>query len=266
MLIGTLSLIGFGIPHVAGFAGFHSKDAIIEAAYAAHTPNNYVFWVLTFAALLTSFYSWRLVFMTFYGKTRADHHTYDHAHESPPVMLVPLLVLAVGAVFAGIAFQGVFIGEGQGAFWAKALSAGPENHVLHAMHELPHWVGWMPFIAMALGFVIAYVYYVSAPWLPEATARNFQPLYQFLLHKWYFDELYDFVFVRGAKALGRFLWKRGDGTVIDGTIDGTASGVLWTTMRAVRLQTGYVYHYAFAMLIGLAILATYAMYAGGAFQ
>ena len=287
MLIGTLALTGVGIPHLVGFAGFHSKDAIIEAAYAAHTPNNYAFWVLVIAAFMTSFYSWRLMFMTFHQPARWGHdahhghghdnhkaakHGDDHGHddhhhephESPTVMLVPLAVLALGAVLAGVVFAKMFIGTGHDggadpykAFWAGAIYEGSNNHILHAMHEIPKWVGWAPFVAMLAGFALSYVYYIAAPWLPAATANAFRPLYLFFLNKWYFDELYDWLFVRSAKAIGRALWKGGDVAVIDGTIDGTAATVSRATGRVVKLQSGYVYHYAFAMLIGLAAIASW---------
>jgi NADH-quinone oxidoreductase subunit L len=263
MLIGTLSLTGVGIPFLVGFAGFHSKDVIIEAAYAGHTVYNYAFWVLVFAAFMTSFYSWRLMFMTFYGRTRADHHTFEHAHESPYVMLVPLFVLAAGAIVAGFAFKGMFVGDGYKMFWGKAIFEGPNNHIMHALHEVPGWVAVSPFVAMLAGFALSYVYYIRAPWLPEATARAFRPLYLFLLNKWYFDELYDWLFVRPAHALGNFLWRKGDGAVIDGAIDGTATRVLATANSVGRLQTGFIYHYAFAMLIGLAALITWFMFGMG---
>ncbi|HEY8127603.1 MAG TPA: NADH-quinone oxidoreductase subunit L, partial [Hyphomicrobium sp.] len=188
MLVGTFALTGVGIPHLTGFAGFYSKDAIIEAAYAADTPNNYAFWALVIAALMTSFYSWRLVFLTFYGETRADHHTYDHAHESPPTMMVALAVLSLGAALAGILFAGYFIGHDEKEFWGTALFVGQNNHILHEMHDVPEWVSYSSFVAMLAGFAIAWVYYIGAPWLPAATARAFKPLYLFLLNKWYFDE------------------------------------------------------------------------------
>ncbi len=263
MTIGTLALTGVGIPHLAGFAGFHSKDAIIEAAYAAHTPSNYAFWTLVIAAFMTSFYSWRLIFMTFFGKTRADHETFDHAHESPPTMLVPLAVLALGSIAAGVLFTRYFIGDGEAAFWGASLFRGEQNHVLHDMHQIPAWVGFAPTVAMLSGLAIAYLYYIAVPGLPAATARAFRPLYLFLLNKWYIDELYDFLFVRPAFALGRLFWKGGDGAIIDGTIDGTAAGVGRVTGRVIRLQTGYMYHYAFAMLIGVAALLTWLMYGAG---
>jgi len=289
MLIGTLALTGVGIPHFIGFAGFHSKDAIIEAAYAGHTPYNYSFWLLVIAAFMTSFYSWRLMFMTFHQPARwgedAHGHGHDHAHddkhgapakhddhghddhhahephESPYVMLVPLFVLGIGAIIAGFSFKEYFIGHDYVAFWGKALKndGHQAGHIMHALHEVPEWVGWAPFIAMAGGFVLAYVYYMLAPGLPAATARAFRPLYLFFLNKWYFDELYDRIFVRPAMAIGRFLWKGGDGAVIDGTIDGTAATVTRVTDRVMKLQTGYVYHYAFAMLIGLAAIITWFM-------
>jgi NADH-quinone oxidoreductase subunit L len=263
MLIGTLALTGVGIPHVAGFAGFHSKDAIIEAAYAGHTPGNFAFWALVFAAFMTSFYSWRLMYLTFHGPTRADHETYDHAHESPWVMLIPLFVLATGAVFAGVAFSYYFIGGGYADFWRTALFEAPGKDILHHMHEVPGWVPWAPTVAMLSGLGLATLYYVWVPSLPAATARAFRPLYLFFLNKWYFDELYDFIFVRPAFAIGRFLWKGVDGAVIDGTIDNTGKSVLWGTGRIIKLQTGYVYHYAFAMLIGVAAILTYFILAGG---
>jgi len=265
MLIGTLALTGVGIPHLFGFAGFHSKDAIIEAAYAAHTPNNYAFWLLVIAAFMTSFYSWRLMFMTFHGATRADHHTYDHAHESPNTMLIPLAVLSLGAVLAGMIFAPYFIGQDESAFWGAAIRKGEHNHILHAMHDIPSWVGFAPFLAMLSGFALAYLYYVAVPSLPAATAKAFRPVYLFLLNKWYFDELYNLIFVKPAFALGRLFWKGGDGAIIDGAIDGTAASVGRVTGRIIKLQTGYVYHYAFAMLIGLALLLSYFTYVNGGF-
>jgi len=262
MLIGTLSLTGFGIPHIAGFAGFYSKDTIIEAAYAASTPHQYAFWVLVIAAFMTAFYSWRLMFLTFHGETRADLQDYKHAHESPPVMLVPLAILAFGAVAAGVGAP-FFVGSTSADFWGKALYEGADNHVLHAMHEVPDWVSWAPTLAMAGGTLIAVLYYILVPALPALTARIFRPLYLFLLNKWYFDELYDAIFVKPTFWLGNVLWKVGDIAIINGIIDGTAAGVYRVTARAVRLQTGYIYHYAFAMLVGLALLISYFMFMGG---
>ena len=262
MTIGTLSLTGVGIPGLIGFAGFHSKDAIIEATYAAGTPRQLVFWTLVFTAFMTSFYSWRLVFMTFFQEPRGDLDTHEHAHESPQVMLIPLYGLAAGAVLSGFAFAPYFIGHDYKEFWAASLFEGEHNHIMHAMHEIPHWVGFAPFLAMLSGAALAYVYYIASPGLPAATASAFRPLYLFLLNKWYFDELYDAIFVRPAFAIGRLFWKGGDGAIIDGTIDGTAAGVMAGSARAVKLQTGFVYHYAFAMLVGVAAIMSYMIVAG----
>lgn len=262
MVIGTLALTGVGIPvTVIGTAGFFSKDAIIESAFAAHNPAaGLAFVLLVVAACFTSFYSWRLIFMTFHGQPRASHEVMHHVHESPPVMLVPLFILAAGALFAGVIFHGAFIGEGYAEFWKASLFTLPENHILHDIHEVPLWVKLAPFIAMLIGFAIAWQFYIRAPEMPKNLAAQHRGLYAFLLNKWYFDELYDFLFVRPAKRLGHFLWKTGDGTVIDGLgPDGVSARVVDVTNRVVKLQTGYLYHYAFAMLIGVAALVTWMM-------
>ncbi|MGI9404891.1 MAG: NADH-quinone oxidoreductase subunit L [Hyphomicrobiaceae bacterium] len=266
MLIGTLALTGVGIPHLGGFAGFHSKDAIIEATHAAHSGvGNYAFWLLVVAAFMTSFYSWRLMFMTFHGRSRAEPDVLKKVHESPWVMLGPLVALAIGAVFAGLLFSGAFLSDSTAWFWKGSIFSHDKDHVLHAMHDGPEWVAWAPTVMMAAGFALSYLFYVAAPWLPGACAKAFKPVYLFLLNKWYFDELYDFLFVRPALWLGRVLWKTGDGTIIDGIgPDGVANRVLDASGRIVKVQTGYVYHYAFAMLIGVALLITYFMFAGGA--
>ena len=262
MVIGTLALTGVGIPvTVIGTAGFFSKDAIIESAFASHNSvAGLAFVLLVIAACFTSFYSWRLIFMTFHGQPRASHEVMHHVHESPPVMLVPLFFLAAGALFAGIIFHGAFIGEGYAEFWKASLFTLPNNHILHEIHELPLWVELSPFIAMLIGFAVAWKFYIRSPELPRSVAANHRLLYAFLLNKWYFDELYDFLFVRPAKRLGHFLWKTGDGTVIDGLgPDGISARVVDVTNRVVKLQTGYLYHYAFAMLIGVAALVTWMM-------
>ncbi|CCV14582.1 NADH-quinone oxidoreductase subunit L [Mesorhizobium sp. STM 4661] len=262
MVIGTLALTGVGIPvTVIGTAGFFSKDAIIESAFAAHNPvAGLAFVLLVAAACFTSFYSWRLIFMTFHGKPRASHEVMHHVHESPPVMLVPLFILAAGALFAGIIFHSAFIGEGYAEFWKASLFTLPDNRILDDIHELPLWVKLAPFIAMLIGFAIAWQFYIRAPEMPKTLAAQHRGLYAFLLNKWYFDELYDFLFVRPAKWLGRFLWKTGDGAIIDGLgPDGISARVVDVTNRVVKLQTGYLYHYAFAMLIGVAALVTWMM-------
>ncbi|MEW9919173.1 NADH-quinone oxidoreductase subunit L [Marimonas sp. MJW-29] len=307
MMIGTLAITGVGIPLTYyGFAGFLSKDAIIESAWAGGSM--YGFWLLVIAACFTSFYSWRLMFLTFYGEPRGNKHTHEHAHESPATMLVPLGVLAVGAVLAGMIWYKPFFGDAKyvaafydiplaseahgstdhssGAEEAKAedghgsdeghhdafggapgegaLYFAPDNHVLADAHDAPKWVKVSPFIAMVIGLVMALWFYIWNPSLPGRLAANQQPLYQFLLNKWYFDELYDYVFVRPAKAIGRFFWKRGDGSVIDGTLNGIAMGIIpFFTRLAGRAQSGYIFTYAFAMVIGIAVLITWMTMTGG---
>lgn len=264
MIIGTIALTGVGIPTtVIGTAGFFSKDAIIEGAFAAHNPlASFAFTLLVVAAIFTSFYSWRLIFMTFHGKPRASADVMHHVHESPPVMLVPLYILAVGALFAGFIFHDHFIGPmaEYNEFWKGALFTAAGNEILDHFHHVPLWVKLAPFIAMIVGFLVAYQFYIRSPETPKRLAEQHQGLYQFLLNKWYFDELYDFLFVRPAKRVGHFLWKQGDGMVIDGMgPDGISARVVDVTNRIVRLQTGYLYHYAFVMLIGVAALVTWMM-------
>ncbi|WP_316862665.1 NADH-quinone oxidoreductase subunit L [uncultured Cohaesibacter sp.] len=266
MLIGTFALTGVGIPGtIFGFAGFNSKDAIIEASYVAHNSfAHYAFLMVIVAALFTSFYSWRLIFLTFHGRERMSADVKTHIHESPASMLLPIMVLAVGATFAGMMFAGSFFGEGYDAFWKGALFTGHENHILHDYHHVPDWVKLAPFVMMLSGLFIAFIAYILFPSATRRLAEQNFWLHRFLLNKWYFDELYSFLFVRGAKALGRLLWKGGDERVIDGYgPNGVAARVVSITNRFMQLQTGYVYHYAFAMMIGLALLITYFMLGGG---
>ncbi|MDF8331620.1 NADH-quinone oxidoreductase subunit L [Novosphingobium cyanobacteriorum] len=286
MMAGTLAITGVGIVDVGGFAGFHSKDAILEAAYAKGTElSHFAFFMGIFAALLTSFYSWRLVFLTFFGKPRweqsehiqhavhdahghgHDDHAHDHAHdhhdhahsdgtagyhphESPANMLAPLGILSVGAVAAGFVFQHAFVSEGTGEFWKGALVFN--EHLIHAMHEAPHWVKWAPFVVMATGLLIAWYGYIKNTRFPAAFVDQFGFLYRFLLNKWYFDELYHFIFVRPAMALGRIFWKVGDQGIIDRF---GPNGAAWVVQKgskaAVKLQSGYLYSYALVMLVGL---------------
>jgi NADH-quinone oxidoreductase subunit L len=326
MLIGTLAITGVGIPLTyIGFAGFLSKDAIIESAWAG-TNGGFAFWALVVAALFTSFYSWRLMFLTFWGKPRGDMHAHEHAHESPPVMTIPLGVLAVGSVLAGMIWVGPFFGDhdkvntffgipahheaaaddhsadagatndtGETAVATDDHSAmatddhsaeashdagtvmehhdapqgaifmAPDNHVMDDAHHAPKWVKVSPFIAMILGLLLAFQMYIRRPDLPAKLAANQSHLYQFLLNKWYVDEIYDFLFVRPAKRIGHFLWKRGDGMVIDGFLNGVAMGIVpFFTRLAGRWQSGYVFTYAFAMVLGIAVLITIMMLGGGA--
>ena len=265
MIVGTIALTGVGIPlTVIGTSGFFSKDAIVEGAFAAGTGMaTFAFVLLVVAAIFTSFYSWRLIFMTFHGKPRASADVMHHVHESPPVMLVPLYVLAVGSLFAGFVFKDFFVGYYYDSFWSGALFTLPDNTILAEFHYVPVWVAASPFAAMLIGFALAYEFYIRNPERPKRLAQQHRGLYAFLLNKWYFDELYDFLFVRPAMRLGRFLWKKGDGWLIDGFgPDGVSARVLDMTNRIVKLQTGYLYHYAFAMLIGVAALVTWMMLGG----
>jgi NADH-quinone oxidoreductase subunit L len=370
MMIGTLAITGVGIPLTHyGFAGFLSKDAVIESAWVG---SSYAFWLLVVAACMTSFYSWRLMFMTFYGTSRAhanghghdDHHGAVHdvrghdahhhePHESPMAMLIPLGVLALGAVFSGMLWYKVFFGEEaavrdwfgmetaahgeaaadhgteaaatepapsegtavattehsteaattedhaavESAAEGHAVGVAPKGAILmlpftpeeqamvdtrldaekaaaaehapttmiNAAHVVPAWVKVSPFIAMLIGFGLAWLFYIKDPSLPKRLATQQRPLYLFLLNKWYFDELYDVIFVRPAKWLGGFLWKKGDGNVIDGSLNGVAMGIIpYFTRLAGRAQSGYLFHYAFAMVLGIVALVTWMTLFGGA--
>ncbi|MGZ2258293.1 NADH-quinone oxidoreductase subunit L [Roseobacter sp. A03A-229] len=302
MLIGTLAITGVGIPLTGwiGFAGFASKDAVIESAYAA-MPGGFAFWALVIAALFTSFYSWRLMFLTFWGEPRGDKHTYEHAHESPMTMLIPLGVLALGSVFAGAIWYSSFFGKQnevitffgghyeepsdeikaavaerspkaselhyvmEDAPGGAGIYIAPENTVLHEAHYVPTWVKLSPFISMVLGLAVAFWFYIVNPELPKRLAENQRPLYLFLKNKWYFDEIYDVIFVGPAKWIGRFFWRRGDGDVIDGSLNGVAMGIIpFFTRLAGRAQSGYIFTYAFAMVIGIAVLVTWMSLSGGA--
>src|SRR5579872_6119437 len=234
MVVGTLALTGFPLT-----AGYFSKDAIIEAAYVGKNPMAlYGFASTVFTALLTSFYSWRLIFKTFHGEPHDRQH-WREARESPMVMLIPLGFLALGSILAGLPFKEIFAGHGVEGFFRDSLTFAKSNTVLEDMHHVPLDVGVLPTIMMAIGFVIAWQFYIRRPDLPIELARTQRPLYLFLLNKWYFDELYDFLFVRPAKRLGRLLWKAGDGWLIDGFgPDGVSARVLDVTRNVVRLQTG----------------------------
>ena len=255
MWIGNLALAGLPI-----FAGFYSKDMILEAAFAAHSPVGMLaFWLGISAALMTAFYSWRLLIMTFHGPTRAPKKVFDHAHESPLVMLVPLFVLGAGAVFAGILFAGSFIGDHRADFWGKAIFVLAENDSIEkAHHHLPGWVPVLPIIVGLIGIALAYVLYLFMPRLPGVIAGKLRGVHAFLYNKWYFDELYDWAFVRPARWLGHGLWKGGDGALIDGVgPDGIAAATQNVAAKASRMQSGYVYHYAFAMVIGVVALVVW---------
>ena len=267
MMIGTLAITGVGIPLTYfGFSGFFSKDAIIESTFAAGTAaGSFAFWMLVIAAAMTAFYSWRLMFMTFYGEAKGDKHTHDHAHESPIEMLIPLAVLALGAVFSGVLGYSYFFGEAVGEWFGTSVYINHEtNNVLEAAHNVPVWVRFSPTIAMLIGSLTAWLFYVAKPGLPAALAKRNHGLYQFLLNKWYFDELYNAIFVKPALKLGRFLWKKGDGSMIDGGLNGLAMGIIpWLTRLAGRWQSGYVFTYALAMILGVGALITWFMFTRG---
>jgi NADH-quinone oxidoreductase subunit L len=302
MMIGTLAITGVGLPTTYfGFAGFFSKDAVVESAFAfGGELGTFAFWALIVAAVFTSFYSWRLMFLTFFGEPRGNRHTHEHAHESPVTMLAPLGVLALGAVFSGVVWYNSFFGETDrvasffGVEYADthaetatdetatddhgaehhyvftsppgegAIHAAPGNDVLNEAHYVPLWVKFSPFLAMLLGLAVATWFYILNPSLPGRLAASQRPLYLFLLNKWYFDEIFDFLFVRPARALGRLLWKGGDGSVIDGGINGLAMGIIpFFTRTLSRAQSGYIFHYAFAMVLGIVLLITWATLTAG---
>jgi NADH-quinone oxidoreductase subunit L len=294
MMAGTLAITGVGIVGVFGFAGFYSKDAILEAAYASGSEiGRTAFWLGAFAALLTSFYSWRLVFLTFFGKARwADsehiqhavhghhespdeehagddhaHHGHHeahgdgtagyHPHESPWTMLVPLALLSLGAVFAGFVFHGAFLENEH--FWNGAVAWN--EHLMHAMHEVPLLVKLAATIVMVIGFAIAWLAYIRDTSIPAKIAEQLGPVYRFLYNKWYFDELYNFLFVRPAFWLGRLFWKQGDEGIIDRF---GPNGAAWVIERgavvAKRVQSGYLTSYALIMLLGLVAAITWVLF------
>ncbi len=304
MMIGTIAITGLGIPGLGGFAGFYSKDIVIESAFAAAASNHspmgmFAFLVGILAAGLTAYYSWRLIFMTFHNKPvwkeEGAHHADDHAshaqlethsepladdghahddhhhhgplkpHESPWVMIVPLLVLSIGAIAAGFLFEPFFTGHHENEFWRGAIYNGAHNHVLHEAHDVPTWVVWSPLVLTLIGTAFAFWLYVLKEGMARRMADRGGIVHGFLYNKWYFDELYDVVFVRGAKALGDLFWKIGDVKIIDGLgPNGAAWASLKSAARLAKLQSGYVYHYAFVMLLGVAGFLAYAIYAWGA--
>jgi NADH-quinone oxidoreductase subunit L len=275
MMAGTLAITGVGIVDVFGFAGFYSKDSILEAAYAsASESGRFGFWLGITAALLTSFYSWRLIFLTFHGKPRwagsehiqhavhgAHHDDLGHAdhddgtagyypHESPLTMLIPLILLSLGAVMAGFIWHHDFIGAGDGEFWRGSVAFS--EHLIHAMHEVPGWVKWAPFAVMLTGAGIAWYGYIRNPGFPAQVVAQIGVIYKFVYNKWYFDELYNLIFIRPAFWLGDKMWKLGDIGLIDRFgPNGSAWAVVQGSKLAARFQSGYLYSYALVMLLGL---------------
>jgi NADH-quinone oxidoreductase subunit L len=254
MWIGSLALAG-----IWPFAGYFSKDVILEAAWASGTGVGlYAFWLGLFTAFLTALYSWRVLFMTFHGKPRAPAETMHHVHESPWVMLTPLLVLGAGAIFAGMLGRHLFVGTGHESFWRDAILVLPEHDTLEGAEHVPFLVSILPLVAGVVGIATAWWAYIRRPDIPGRTVRLFHALYLFLLNKWYFDELYDALVVRPAFWLGNGLWKRGDGTMIDGLgPDGISARTIDMSVIASRLQTGYIFHYAFGIVLGVVGLITW---------
>ena len=260
MWIGSLALAGVGIPGTSiGFAGFFSKDAIIESAFAANSAvGTYAFWMGIAAAFMTAFYSWRLLFMTFHGDPRCDEKTLAHVHESPKVMILPLFLLAVGAIFSGALGYQLFVGDGMVMFWGDSIRMLPQHSALIDAHNVPVWVKVLPILVGAGGIGLAYWMYMMRPDIPALLAAKLRPAYLLSYNKWYFDEIYERIFVRPAFVLGRGFWKAGDEALIDGVgPDGIAATTLRFARRASALQSGYLYHYAFAMLIGVVVLITW---------
>jgi len=254
MLIGTLGLTGAPL-----MSGYYSKDGIIEAAFVSTTQGHtYAFYLLVFSALLTSFYSWRLIFLTFHGKINISKDIFSKIHESPKVMIFPLFILAFFTIFSGAYFVDYFMSHDYQFLWEDAIYLSQNNHVIEAIHYVPKWVKYSPLLMMLTGLVTSFFFYILFPSIPKYLANTFNSLYKFLLNKWYFDELYEFLFVSNIKKLGAFLFNFGDKKIIDGFgPDGVSSRVLYFAKQIGRLQTGYIYHYAFAMLFGLTVFISY---------
>ena len=251
MLIGTLALTGAPL-----LSGYYSKDAIIESAFASHAfGHEYAFYLLVFSALLTSFYSWRLIFLTFHGKTRASQDVLSKAHESALSMTIPLLLLSFGALFSGYLFSDFFLSYELKELWGNSIYIHPDNHILEEIHHSPFWVKKIPLVMMIIGFIVATLFYLLLKNVPSFLSSKLSFIYNFLYNKWYFDELYNFIFVNPLKRIGNFLWLFFDKKIIDGFgPDGISSLVISISRNVSKIQTGYVYHYAFAMLIGLGFL------------
>lgn len=295
MWIGSLALAGIPV-----FAGYYSKDIILESAFADHTWfGAFAYWMGIVAAFMTAFYSGRLLFMTFHGKPRMDHHTFDHAHESPPVMLTPLILLSVGAIFAGMLAYDGFVGGSRGhevvaehdaadveeepvvsnapvleenphgeelnrfTFWGDSIKVLPQNDTVEAAHHVPAWVKLLPTAMGALGLLLSWVFYSRKPELPGVFTRTFSALHTLFFRKWFFDELYNAVFVRNALRAGRTFWAT-DRNVVDGVgPDGVAARSMDIAAILKKAQTGYVFHYAFVMIIGVFAFVSWLFYKVG---
>ena len=254
MWVGSLALAG--IPF---FAGYYSKDLILEAAWAASSNSGYfAFWLGCLAAFLTAFYSWRVLLLTFHGNFNSSKEVLDHVHESPFVMLIPLFVLALGAIFSGWFFYNDFVGYNWKEFWGNSIFISEKHKAFKLAHYVPLWVKYLPIFLAILGILCAYLFYILNPNLPKILSKKFSPIYNLFFNKWYFDELYDYLFVKSFIKFGNFFWKKGD----EGTIDrfgpnGISKLVKNISSKSIIIQSGYIYHYAFAMLIGLVVLITW---------
>ncbi len=254
MLIGTLGLTGAPL-----MSGYYSKDGIIEAAFVSQTEGNlYAFYLLVLSALLTSFYSWRLIFLTFNGKSNISTEIFSKIHESPKVMLFPLFILSIFTIFSGVYFVDYFMYHDYQFLWQSSIYLSENNHVIESIHYVPKWVKYSPLVMMVIGLITAVIFYLLYPKVPKFLSSQFNPVYKFLLNKWYFDEIYEFIFVRNISRIGNFLSNFGDKRIIDGLgPDGISLRVMDIAKQISRIQTGYIYHYAFAMLIGLMLFITY---------
>jgi NADH-quinone oxidoreductase subunit L len=251
MIIGTLALTGFPF-----LSGFYSKDAIIEFAYLkGNTTGYYAAGIGIFTAFLTSIYSWRLIFKTFHGSYNNKNVKIEETHESPLVMLIPLVLLSIGAIFAGFLFKDLFIGHGgENLFWADSIKFLEPLSTEHP----PTWFLLLTPCLVLLSIPIAYYLFVKNKELPNSIVNMNRPLYKFLVNKWYFDELYEVIFINPSKKLGLFFWKFCDGKLIDGFgPDGISSFIKKCSIKANKFQSGFIYQYAFIMLLGFSALLTF---------
>ena len=263
MWIGSLALAGIGLDDV-GFAGFYSKDLILESALGIGSKVGLFAYVLgLIAVFMTAFYSWRLIILTFHGKPRADEHTMEHVHESPLVMILPLIPLALGAIFVGWYAYDWFAGENRADFWKGAILVLPAHDAIAASKKVPAFEDWFPLFVALPGIFLAYIFYAVKPEWPGKLAKSLGGFYQLVYHKYYFDELYDFLFVQPAHWLGRIFWLGGDETIIDGYgPNGIAALSVRIAQKLSALETGYVYHYAFASVLGVAAFITWFWFKG----
>ena len=254
MWIGSLALAG-----VPFFSGYYSKDLILEAAWAASSNSGYfAFWLGAIAAFLTAFYSWRVLLLTFHGQSNADKNVLSHVHESPLVMLLPLFILAFGALFSGWFFYENFVGHHWHEFWGHSIYIAETNKAMKLAHYVPKWVKYLPVFLAVLGILSAYVFYLLIPSLPSIISKTFSPLYNLFFNKWYFDEIYDYLFVKSFVKIGIVFWKKGDENTIDRYgPNGVSKLVKNISSKSIIIQSGFIYHYAFAMLIGLVVLLTW---------